>query len=75
MDIFKKFSAFLSFLGFYRSISLKESRKDIIFIIFLSIITVAIFFIPTGFEDSGVQSNAERHKVRITYVDKNICRR
>ena len=74
MKLFKKRTAFLSFLDFYRSSSYRESRKDILFIIIICFITMVIFLIPTGFEESGVQSNAIRQRVRIIHVDNTNVR-
>ena len=73
MKLFKKMTALLSFPGFHRG-SYKESGKDILFIIFIGLITLIVFLTPTGFEDSGVQSNAVRSRVRITHVDNTLVR-
>ncbi|MDR0444033.1 MAG: YibE/F family protein [Treponema sp.] len=64
MNVFKKTIARLSFLG-----SFKESGKDIVFIIVSCLLTVLVFIIPTGFEESGIQSNSVRCKARIVQVD------
>ena len=62
--LFKKVITQISFLGCF-----KESRRDIFFIIVTCILTVIVFMIPTGFEKSGIQSNAVRCKACITQVD------
>jgi len=64
----------LSFLSFLKELSLKESKKDIIFIIISFLLTIAVFMIPTGFENSGVQSNSVRCKVLITHADNQYVR-
>ena len=74
MNLFKKTTGRLSFLGFRKIFSLKESKKDIVFIIVSFLLTIAVFMIPTGFEDSGVQSNSVRCKVRITHADNQYLR-
>jgi len=47
----------------------KESKRDIIFIIASSVLTLIILFIPTGFKGSAVQSNAMRARVRVVDVN------
>ena len=73
MKLFKKLTSVLSFPDFHRE-SFKESGKDILFIIVISIVTLIIFMLPTGFENSGVQSNAVRSRVRIVATDNSAVR-
>jgi len=54
----------VSFLGHY-----KESRRDAIFIVVASIMTLLTLAIPTGFKGSAVQANAVRTRVLITEVN------
>ncbi|MCL2265373.1 MAG: YibE/F family protein [Treponema sp.] len=60
------FKGAVSFLGGF-----KESRKDIIFIITAGLFTILIFFIPTGFEGSAVQTNALRARARVVHVNND----
>ena len=69
MNIFKKVLMRLSFLGLY-----KESGKDIVFIIVSSLFTVLVLLLPTGFENSGIQSNTLKCKVRVLHVDNEYVR-
>jgi len=69
MEKLKKVVMRLSFLG-----SFKESKKDIMFIIISFIFTILIFLIPTGFEDSGIQSNTLKCKVRVIQADNEYVR-
>ena len=69
INLIKKVVMRLSFLG-----SFKESKKDIVFIIVSLLFTVLIFLIPTGFEDSGIQSNTLKCKVRIIQADNEYVR-
>ncbi|MDR0290959.1 MAG: hypothetical protein LBI06_08495, partial [Treponema sp.] len=61
MDLAKKGSCLVSFLGQY-----KESRRDTIFIIIAGLFTLLVLAIPTGFEGSSAHANAMRAKVRVT---------
>ena len=75
----KKHFKKLSFLDSFRAIHGKtvygqtihgrESRRDVIFIIVVCFFTLIVFLIPTGFENSGIQSNTVRCKANIIYVD------
>jgi len=47
----------------------RESGKDIVLIIVVCLLTAMVFFIPTGFEHSGIQSNTVRCKARIIMAD------
>ncbi|MDR0315592.1 MAG: YibE/F family protein [Treponema sp.] len=64
MNLFKKGSGLVSFLGNY-----KESRRDTIFIAIAGLFTLFILAIPTGFEGSAVQTNAVRAKTRVIEVN------
>ena len=46
-----------------------ESGRDIVFIIVVCLSIAVVLLIPSGFENSGVQSNAVRCKVQILHVD------
>jgi len=75
MKLFEKIAAFFSFPGFFgNKNSFKESGKDILFIILICLITIIVFIVPTGFEESGVQSNAVRRKVLIIGTDDTNVR-
>ena len=56
--------------------SFKESRKDLIFTAVAGILTVLVFFIPTGFEESGahIRQNSVRAKVRVIEVNNEMFR-
>jgi uncharacterized membrane protein len=64
MDLVKKGSGLVSFLGAY-----KESRRDTIFIAIAGLFTLLMLVIPTGFEGSSAHANAMRAKVRVTEVN------
>ena len=55
----------VSFLGF----GFKESRRNAVFIAVTGIVTALILFVPTGFEGSGIVSNAARAKVKVVEVN------
>ena len=89
MNIFKKVTKRFSFLGSFKAIYNKtiysqviyneviynpESKKDIVFILVTLILTVIVFFIPTGFEESAAHTNAVQGKVRIIHVDNEYVR-
>ena len=56
--------------------SFKESRKDVIFTVIAGILTVLVFFIPTGFEGSGahIRQNSVRVKARVIEVNNEMLR-
>jgi uncharacterized membrane protein len=64
MDLIKKGSGLVSFLGVY-----KESRRDTIFIAIAGLFTLLMLAIPTGFEGSSAHGNAIRAKVRVIEVN------
>jgi uncharacterized membrane protein len=64
--IFKNVILRLSSLGIF-----KQSRKDTVFIFAAGLLTILIFFIPTGFEGSGVYTNSVRAKAVITEANND----
>ena len=67
--VIKKYLKNATFLGSIRAIYGMESKRDVIFIAVVCLFTIMVFLLPTGFENSGIQSNSVRCKAKIIQVD------
>jgi len=58
-------------LNFFTHRYFKESKRDTIFIIVATLLTLLIMAVPTGFKGSAVAANAVRARVRIIEVNND----
>lgn len=70
----KKVLEQLSFLGSLRKHCFHESKKEIVFTIVCTILTIIIFFFPNGFEESSSHTNAVRAKAHIIEINNDNIR-
>lgn len=63
------------YLSINKIIIVKNIKKnDLIFVIFVSIFSVVLFFLPTGFENQSLTESALREKAKILEVDNSDLR-